>query len=183
MALPMRQSRGRAPASQPTRYLTTEPFAPWDDLTQRMGQLMRGVVEEGLANAIDIEDTNDAYLVEVELPGVSPEDVSVDWSDRQLTISGEIKEKVRTGLLRKQTRRYGAFDYTVTLPGQVDGENIEATLTNGVLTVRVPKADNARSRRIEVKADKPERITTGNGEKGTGEKASSGKKATSGRSN
>ena len=180
MALPMRQSRGRAPSSQPARYLTTEPFAPWDDLTQRMGQLMRGVVEEGLANAIDIEDTDDAYLIEIELPGVSPEDVSVDWSDRQLTISGEVKEKVRTGLLRKQTRRYGAFDYTVALPGQVDGENIEATLCE-----RCPDRPGTEGRQRPVAADRGEggQARENHDRQRRRTKASSGKKATSGRSN
>lgn len=67
-------------------------------------------------------------------------------------IRGEIKEKERTGVLRRRTRRTGQFEYRVALPGPVDEEHIEANLHDGVLTVRVPKSEQARARRIEVKA-------------------------------
>jgi HSP20 family molecular chaperone IbpA len=67
---------------------------------------------------VDIEETEDAYVVEVDLPGVSRQDVTVDWNRRQLTLHGEVKERERTGLLRRQNRRTGRFDYTVTLPAR-----------------------------------------------------------------
>ena len=62
------------------------------------------------------------------------------------------RQKERKGVLRRQTRRTGQFEYRVTLPGQADEEHIEAKLHDGVLTVRVPKAQSAQARRIEVKA-------------------------------
>jgi HSP20 family protein len=100
----------------------------------------------------DIEETEDAWVIEAEVPGVDREDVNVELRDSELIVSGEIKEKERKGILRRQTRRTGAFEYRVMLPGQTNAEGIEANLHDGVLTVRVPKADTAKPRRVEVKA-------------------------------
>jgi HSP20 family protein len=102
---------------------------------------------------VDILETDDAWIVEAELPGVDRDDVTVDVRDSELSISGEIKERVREGILRRRTRRVGAFDFQITLPGQPDTEHVEATLHDGVLTVRVPKPEQARPRRIEVKPE------------------------------
>jgi HSP20 family protein len=100
----------------------------------------------------DIEETDDAWIVEAELPGVNRKDVSVELREGELVINGEIKEKERKGVVRRRTRRTGQFEYRVTLPGQTDPDKIEASLHEGVLTVRVPKAEQAKPRRIEVKA-------------------------------
>jgi HSP20 family protein len=100
----------------------------------------------------DIEETEDAWLIEAELPGVNKKDLDVELRDTELIISGEIKEKERKGVLRRQTRKTGQFEYRVTLPGTADQEHVEANLHDGVLTVRVPKSDTAKPRRIEVKA-------------------------------
>jgi HSP20 family protein len=102
----------------------------------------------------DIEETEDAWIVEAELPGVDQKDVNVELRDSELAITGEIKQNERKGVLRRRTRRTGRFEYRVTLPGQADAEQVEAKLHEGVLTVRVPKTEQARPRRIEVKAAK-----------------------------
>jgi HSP20 family protein len=102
------------------------------------------------APPVDIEETDDAYVVEAELPGVNRKDVNIELVGNELTIAGEIKEKERTGIVRRKTRRIGAFEFRVTLPDQVDGEHIDANLKDGVLTVRIPKAARAQRRRIEV---------------------------------
>jgi HSP20 family protein len=83
---------------------------------------------------------------------VNRKDVNVEMRDSELIISGEIKEKERKGVLRRQTRKAGEFEYRVTLPGDSDAEHIEANLHDGVLTVRVPKTEQAKPQRIEVKA-------------------------------
>ena len=100
----------------------------------------------------DIEETDDAWVIEAEVPGVDRKDVNVEMHDSELTISGEIKEKERKGKLRRRTRRVGQFEYRVTLPGRTDPDNIEANLHDGVLKVRVPKSETARPRRVEVKS-------------------------------
>jgi HSP20 family protein len=120
-----------------------------------MGQLIGLPVDNGASAwtpPVDILETDDAWVVEAEVPGVDPDDVNVEVRDSEVSISGEIKERERKGILRRRTRRVGEFDFHVTLPGQVDPENVDANAHNGVLTVRIPKPEQARARRIEVQS-------------------------------
>ena len=151
MALPERRS-----ASPPERW---DPFRELEELHSRIGQLMESGWPASAGGPgglwsplVDIEETDDAWLVEAELPGVKQEDIEVEVSDSELAISGELKERERKGILRRRTRRTGHFDYRVTLPGEADAERIEASLKEGVLSVRVPKLERARRRRIEIKS-------------------------------
>jgi HSP20 family protein len=104
----------------------------------------------GWAPPVDIEERDDAYVFQAELPGVEREDVNIELVGNELQISGEIKEREREGILRKRTRKVGQFEYRVVLPDQVDAERVDAKLNDGVLTVHVPKANRAQRRRIEV---------------------------------
>ena len=106
----------------------------------------------GWAPPVDIEEQDDAYVIEAEVPGVSKDDVNIELVSNELTITGEIKEREREGILRKRTRRVGRFEYRVRLPEQVDPNNVEAKLTDGVLSVRVPKQEQAERRRIQVQS-------------------------------
>jgi HSP20 family protein len=124
-----------------------------EDLHDRMNQLLQGagIDTNGVwSPLVDVEETEDAWIVEAELPGVKKHDVNVEMRDNELVISGEMKERERKGILRRRTRRTGRFDYRVTLPGDADAANIEASLHDGILTVRVPKPERTRPRRIEV---------------------------------
>jgi HSP20 family protein len=101
---------------------------------------------------VDIEEAEDAWVVEADLPGVKKGDINIEVSDSELAITGEIKERERTGVLLQRARRTGQFEYRVTLPGDADTDNIDASLNEGVLTVRVPKPERAKPRRIEIKS-------------------------------
>jgi len=136
------------------------PFADLDQLGERMRRLLEQTFRDlppaltdtaGWVPAVDVEEQDDAYVVEAEVPGVKREDVNIELVGNELAITGDIKEKERKGVLRRRTRRVGRFEFRVTLPNQVDPEKIEAELTDGVLTVRVPKAERAQRRQIEVK--------------------------------
>jgi HSP20 family protein len=105
----------------------------------------------GWSPPVDIEEQDDAYVIEAELPGVKREDVNIEVVGNELSITGEIKERERKGVLRRRTRRVGRFEYRVRLPEQVDPEKVEANLDGGILSVRVPKIQRAERRRIEVK--------------------------------
>jgi HSP20 family protein len=140
-----------------------QPFRELDDMTDRMRRVLDdtfggvGFTQPfgGLMSwspLVDLEETDDAYVVEAELPGVKRSDVEVELVGNELTISGEVKERERKGILRWQARRTGRFDYRVTLPDSVDPEKIDASLADGVLTVQVPKSEKARRRKIEIKA-------------------------------
>jgi HSP20 family protein len=101
----------------------------------------------------DIEETNDAYVLEAELPGVSGEDVELELMNDELTISGESKRQQRDGsVLRRTGRQSGRFEYRVKLPQTIDGSKVEASLKDGVLKVTVPKAQPAQRTKIDVKA-------------------------------
>jgi len=127
-------------------------------LNERMRRMLEqtfgGMLDEpaGWVPAVDIEELQDAYVVEAEVPGVKREDVNIELSGNELTISGEIKAREREGVIRRRTRRVGDFEFRVVLPNEVNAEGIDAKLNDGVLTVRIPKAERAQRRRIEVKS-------------------------------
>jgi HSP20 family protein len=102
--------------------------------------------------AVDIEEQDDAYVIEAELPGVKRQDVNIELIGNELLVTGEIKERERKGAIRRRIRRVGRFEYSVRLPEQVDSDSVDAKLDEGVLTVRVPKAQQAKRRKIEVKS-------------------------------
>jgi HSP20 family protein len=106
----------------------------------------------GWSPAVDIDDQDDAHVIEAEVPGVKKDDVYIELISNELMVTGEIKERERDGILRKRTRRIGRFEYRVRLPEQVDPDNVEAKLKDGVLSVRVPKHEQAERRRIQVKS-------------------------------
>lgn len=100
--------------------------------------------------AVDIEETSDAYIFEMELPGLSRDDITVEAGQNELHISGHVVEKERTGIVRHRTRRSGQFSYRVALPAGTDPDRISATYKDGVLTVTVPRSEDSRPRRIDV---------------------------------
>jgi HSP20 family protein len=103
--------------------------------------------------AADVEETDEAYLVELELPGVKREDVTVEFGGGELSVTGEVKKKERIGFLRTRTRPVGHFDYRVQLPAEVQEDQVSASLSDGVLIVRVPKTEKARRRRIIINSE------------------------------
>ncbi|MCW2686000.1 MAG: heat-shock protein Hsp20 [Mycobacterium sp.] len=126
----------------------------FDDLYSEMDRLVQSVIGSVASNAwvpaADLTETDDAYVVEIELPGVKREDINVELNGNELVVTGELKERERKGLLRRRTRRVGEFEFRAMLPGDVRDDDVEASLSSGVLTVRVPKAQSTRSSRIDV---------------------------------
>jgi HSP20 family protein len=105
------------------------------------------------APALDISERKDAYLVTVELPGVEPDDLAITLEDGLLTIQGErhSTQDASEQHFHRVERRYGAFRRAITLPAQVQAEQIEATVDNGVLQIVVPKMEEAKPKRIQVR--------------------------------
>jgi HSP20 family protein len=132
-----------------------EPFREFDELWNRM--LSRFFAEpagaawpQSWTPLVDVEVSDDAWVFEVDLPGEQREDVQIEVDGQVLAISGEIKERERAGVLRHRMRRTGSFSYQATLPAGVDPDRIEAKFDNGVLTVRVPRPEDAKPRRIKI---------------------------------
>jgi HSP20 family protein len=143
MALPVRQSAA-APLA----------VAQWDPFQEIMEGVLAGRLGEGKIHVprFDIEESEDAWIVEAELPGVKRKDINVEVRDGELLVSGEIKERERRGILRHRTRHTGEFEIRVALPGDVDPDRVDAEIEDGVLTVQIPKPERAKPRKIEVAA-------------------------------
>jgi HSP20 family protein len=100
--------------------------------------------------AADIEETDDAWKVDLELPGVAKKDIEVETHGRTVVIHGERKDKERTGVMRQRRRVTGSFRYEVTLPGDLDLDAIEASLDDGELVVTIPKAVAEQPRKVKI---------------------------------
>lgn len=132
--------------------------APWD-LQDEFTRFFEGfgdglgVVEEDFTLAIDVRETDDAYVVEADVPGMKKEDVSIEVNDDVLTIKGERKsehEETRKDYYRIE-RQSGSFRRCITIPGGFKADAVDAKFEEGVLRVTLPKPDDAKPRRIEVK--------------------------------
>lgn len=140
---------------QPARW---DPLGELDDIRGQMDRVMEQLMgrgplagDETWSPLVDVEETDDAWLVEADVPGAKRKDIAVELDGGELAIHGEVKERERVGVLRRRTRRTGQFDYRVRLPGDVDEDGIEASLDGGVLTIRIPKSSRAQRRKIEIK--------------------------------
>jgi len=107
---------------------------------------------DAMSLALDVAEEDDTYVVRASVPGVKPEDIDVTLTDNVLTIRGELKadEEIKEERYHIRERRWGAFMRSVTLPTPVDQEKIDAGYENGVLTLRLPKSEAVKPRRIAV---------------------------------
>jgi HSP20 family protein len=141
---------------QPEPRTSWTPLGEFDRLHRQIADYLDswrqlpGLLGEGFRPLADLEETEDAYVVEVEVPGVRREDIEIDVAGRRVHVRGERKEKERVGILRRRERTVGRFSYDGTLPGDVQEDAVEAHLDGGVLTVRLPKPEWERPRRIEI---------------------------------
>jgi HSP20 family protein len=103
--------------------------------------------------SLNVSETDDGYEVSVELPGLKPDDVKVELSAGSLSISGEKQEKEeeKGKTFHRIERRHGEFRRTIQLPGAVQDDKVEAKFENGVLTIEVPKSEEVKPKRVEVK--------------------------------
>jgi HSP20 family protein len=111
---------------------------------------------------IDLWEAEDGFVLKADLPGLSEDEVSIEVQDGNLTLSGERRSEERSetkGWYRYE-RAHGSFSRSLTLPEGVDPDAIEASFTNGVLEVRIPKPEERKPRRVAIKAGTG---TNGNG--------------------
>jgi HSP20 family protein len=105
----------------------------------------------GWSPALDLYQNNDNVIVRVELPGMRKEDIEISLQDGMLTISGERKSETVEGEKAERTERYvGKFRRSISLPTQVDSSKVTATYRDGILTVTLPKAEEAKPKQIQV---------------------------------
>lgn len=131
-------------------------------LHQEMDDLVRGFFEGwgkpfwpggGHWPALDIAESEDEFTVKAEIPGCKPEDVDISIHGSTLTISGEKKqeeERKEKGYYHAE-RSYGSFRRDVNLASEVDAAKVEATCKDGILTVKLPKSEQAKPVKVKVK--------------------------------
>lgn len=122
------------------------PFRLMDELLRTSGN---GSRVTGFTPPVDVHETEDWYLVKVDLPGVKSEDVNVEVNDNVLSISGT-RVAAETGEAQLVERPYGSFARTLTLPQGVDTDSIEAGYQDGVLELRIPKPAEHKPKKIAI---------------------------------
>ena len=148
-----------------------DPFQDVLSLREAMNQLMEesfvrpaaGQNGKNFVPALDLSETAEGYLVEAALPGVKPEDVEVTVENNVLTIRGETRQEVdeQKRNFHRIERRFGSFQRTVGLPTTVKADAIQASLTNGVLRLEIPKAEEVKPRKISVNVGQNKAIEVG----------------------
>jgi HSP20 family protein len=127
--------------------------SPWRLLDELLGDSRAG---RGFAPAVDVSETDDEYIVAAELAGLKPEDATVELHDGILTIRGEkkLERDEKKEHARYVERVFGAFVRSFSLPQNADAEKIQASFKDGVLTLRIPKREEAKPRTINIQPSK-----------------------------
>jgi HSP20 family protein len=139
------------------------------DIRREMDRFLQTTLsnQEGMqqtwAIPLNVSETEDAYELEASLPGVKPEDVEITLTNNTLTISGETKaeEEKEDRTFHMRERRYGSFVRSLTLPSAINPDAVEAHFENGVLKLRVPKAEEAKPKRIQIQDGGESRMLEG----------------------
>lgn len=123
-----------------------------DDLFDRFGTFSPAPARTAFP-AVNLYETDDAYVLTAELPGVAPDALEVSLEGSTVTLGGERKALSEEGAsVHRSERPAGTFRRAIDLPVPIDGEKVEAVHRHGVLTLRLPKAAEHRPRQITVKA-------------------------------
>jgi HSP20 family protein len=139
-----------------------EPLRELGSLQNEMNRLFNTVFDApGPANggtmrrwmpAMDLVETDEHFVLRADLPGMSEDDIKLEFEDGTLTVSGERRAEHETkneGYYRVE-RAFGAFSRSLTLPEGIDAEAVSASFDRGVLEVRIPKPEERKPRRIEI---------------------------------
>ena len=148
-----------------------DPFNEMLTLREAMNQLFEDSVVaptkqshgSGFAPTLDLSETEDSFIVEVALPGVKPEDVQVTFENNVLMIKGELRQEAEEQKrnFHRVERHYGTFQRAIGLPSTVRPDAIQASLTNGILRLDIPKAEEVKPRRISVNVGSDKQISVG----------------------
>ena len=116
-----------------------------------LANLNRQDLFSGWSPALDLYQNSDNLVAVIELPGMRKEDIEISLHDGTLTIAGERKSSSSNGEKAERSERYvGSFRRSISLPARVDTSKVSATYRDGILTVTLPKAEEAKPKRIDV---------------------------------
>jgi len=137
-------------------FVYRDPFESLQGELERMVDAAFGSVGQrgGLYPPVNVFDQGDAYVVKAEVPGVDPGKVEIHVEDDTVTLRGEraFAEPSKNAAYHRRERGQGEFRRVIRLPGRVAPDEAKAQTRNGVLTVTIPKAKEARPRRVQIEA-------------------------------
>lgn len=145
-----------------TSLRTWDPFTEFEGLTRRMEQLFDELFprtrearlsERLWTPAVEVYEKDNSYIVEVDLPGLKKDDVSITVEENTLSIQGErkLKSEIKEEDFHRSERFYGKFTRSFLLPNNVDREKIQADFTDGILTIELPKREVDIKRTVKIK--------------------------------
>lgn len=155
MAQPIRRS-SRFPVSLFEPTAVWDPAVEYEYLRDRMGRLYDQITQitpQGPGQwpwqpDIEVDETGEFYLVKAELPGITRDNVELQVDEQSLSITGSVSEEQGE---RTMHRRSGRFYYRTVLPRDIDTDKVQATMKEGILTIRLPKTKQA-ARRVQIRA-------------------------------
>lgn len=132
-----------------------EPFAPW---LRELSQVLQNQSTAGaFVPPADLLVDDDGVTVHMDVPGLRPDNLDIELENDTLTVRGErpfpYAAEEGHGGLRRIERGFGRFERSLRVPGGLNPDAVQASLSDGVLTLRIPKPETARPRRIEIKAE------------------------------
>jgi HSP20 family protein len=168
---PVASRQHRGPRTGMSPVYRWDPYRNMEDLNEHFNRMVRMFLGDTMAGGaagswlpaalpVDVEEKGDAYVVDIDLPNVQPEELDLEIRGEELHLTGRHPQRDREGVVRRQNRPMGDFEYIVDLPNDVDPHQVEAAYDNGVLTVMVAKTPDAQPRKIEIRATQPSRETS-----------------------
>ena len=135
-----------------------DPFREMLSMRRQMDRMFDRALEPSWSDtpmwdlALDVVENKDDFLVKASLPGINPDDLEITYTDNVLTIKGETKDdqEVKEDQYHLRERRYGVFSRSISLPDRVKADAIQASYDAGVLTLKLPKVEEAKPKRIAI---------------------------------
>ncbi len=148
-----------------------DPFRDMFSMRRQMDRMMNDMLGEEGSNTgqgdyllpLDVSENDDHYLVKASLPGVKPDNIDVTYRNGTLTISAESKQEqeFEKEQYHIRERSYGTFRRSINLPGDIDPDKIDARFEDGVLTLTLPKSEQAKPKRISIKGQGEKKMIEG----------------------
>ncbi len=143
----------------------------WNRAMNRMFDRFYGDDEAGFGDRfnlhmpLDVIENDNEFVVKADIAGINPGEVEITYTNNTLTLKGEVKDEREEGhensRYHVRERRYGSFVRSISMPGTIDVENIKADSENGVLVLHLPKKEEVKPKRIEVKVNARDKFIEG----------------------
>lgn len=136
---------------RPFRYLTLDPFESLQNLQSDFGDFLWDTIREVSAGhpPVNVYYNEECAIIDAELPGVKKEDIGIEVLGNTVTLKAERKQPEGENILR-QERYYGSFNRSIQMPFELNPDAVEATLQDGVLSIKLPRKEDEKPRKVTI---------------------------------